>query len=90
MTPFQTEDSHDLCPSCLGLEHLVRSFRASLNELQPHALSIRDARLAEVEQLIAVDIPSPMNLFPPAEPKRPQRGLSQAAAAAPVGKKANF
>ena len=78
MAPLQPEDGHDLCPSCLGLEHL----REGLSEdpcmncsFMPRA--VRAARLAEVERLFG-GVPSPEGLtdihrLSPARPSRPKR-----------------
>ena len=50
MAPLQTEDGHDECPACLGVEHL----RAGISDnpcmnCRFMPLSVRRARLAEVE-----------------------------------------
>lgn len=62
MASLQPEDGHDMCPSCLGLEHL----REGLSEdpctncsFMPR--SVRAARLAEVEQLLGL-VSSPEQL----------------------------
>lgn len=53
MAPLQLEDGHDLCPSCLGFEHLKEGLSDDpcMNcGIMPWA--VRAARLAEVEQLL--------------------------------------
>ncbi|XP_041817854.1 uncharacterized protein LOC121624267 [Chelmon rostratus] len=78
MAPLQPEDGHDLCPSCLGIEHLKEGLSEDpcMNcSFMPRA--VRVARLAEVEQFFS-GVPSPEVLTDtrrrsPARPSRPKR-----------------
>ncbi|XP_047454133.1 uncharacterized protein LOC125016013 [Mugil cephalus] len=84
MASLQPEDGHDLCPSCLGLEHLKEALSddACMNcSFMPWA--VRAARLAEVEQLLTLS-PSPEQLTPaqgvvPTRSGRPKRRAAETA-----------
>ncbi|KAK5935151.1 hypothetical protein CgunFtcFv8_020537 [Champsocephalus gunnari] len=74
MASLQPEDGHDLCPSCLGLEHL----REGLSEdpcmnctIMPRA--VRAARLAKVELLTEGAFPLHSQL----QPNLPVIGVGQ-------------
>ncbi|KAK9523796.1 hypothetical protein VZT92_017688 [Zoarces viviparus] len=78
LAPLQPDDGHDLCPSCLGLEHL----REGLSEnpcmncgIMPQA--VRAARFAEADHLTGmVDLPLSGQLDP-AQPTRSKRHSSR-------------
>ena len=85
MAPLQPEDGHDLCPSCLGLEHLKEALsdEACMNcSLMPRA--VRATRLAEVEQLLGL-APSPGHLAPAQRLTPAQSGRSKRRAAETAG-----
>lgn len=86
--PLQPEDGHDLCPTCLGPEHLreALSDNPCMNcSYMPWAM--RAARLAEFEPPEGEgDLPSSGQL-PPPQLRRSKRRAEAAAAAAPSRKK---
>ncbi len=90
MAPLQPEDGHDLCPPCLGLEHLkgALSDDACMNcSIMPRA--VRVARLAEVEQLLGLT-ESPEQLTSAQRLTLTQSGRSKrraAGTAGPISKK---
>ncbi|XP_068583377.1 LOW QUALITY PROTEIN: uncharacterized protein [Cebidichthys violaceus] len=82
MAPLQPEDGHDLCPSCLGLEHL----REGLSEnscmncgIMPRV--VRAARLTEVEHLMDEDDLPLSGQLNPAQPTHSKRRATEAAGA---------
>ncbi|KAK9542066.1 hypothetical protein VZT92_002064 [Zoarces viviparus] len=84
MAPLQPDDGHDLCPSCLGLEHL----REGLSEnpcmncgIMPQA--VRAARLAEAEHLTGMVDLSLSGQLDPAQPTRSKRRATETAGAPP-------
>ena len=88
MAPLQPEDGHDLCPLCLGLEHLKEglSENSCMNcTIMPRA--VRAARLAEVELMGDADPLSEQ--LTPAQPTRGKRRVAEAAGAPSKKKKAN-
>ncbi len=82
MVSLQPEDGHDMCPLCLGLEHL----REGLSEdpcmncsIMPW--SVRAARLVEVEDLLG-HTPLPEQMTPaqvllPAQPSLAKRWAAE-------------
>ncbi|KAL6094704.1 uncharacterized protein ACO6RY_16060 [Pungitius sinensis] len=58
MAPLQPEDSHDLCPFCLGLKHLREGLsEAACMDCGIMSRAVRAASLAEVERLGGDDTP---------------------------------
>ena len=49
---LQVEDGHDLCPACLGIGHLREALTDPCMNCSTLPLSVREARLLEVENLM--------------------------------------
>ncbi len=79
---LQPEDGHDMCPSCLGLEHLREGLSKdpSMNcSIMPR--SVRAARLVEVEDLLghtpSLEQTTPSQVLPPAQSSQAKRWASE-------------
>ncbi len=84
MAPPQSDDGHDLCLSCLGLEHS----REGLSEdpcmnCSFMSRAVRAARLAEVEQLLGTTDVPPSDLPPPDQPSGPKHSAAETEGAPP-------
>lgn len=87
MASLQPEDGHDLCPSCLGLDHLREALTegACMNcSFMPREMRV--ARLAELEQLDpspSLERLTPAQRVIPAQTDRPKRRASETPGPAP-------
>ncbi|XP_073732290.1 uncharacterized protein [Misgurnus anguillicaudatus] len=91
MAPLQLEDGHDLCPSCLGFEHLKEGLSDDpcMNcGIMPRA--VRAARLAEVEQLLgstsSIGHLTPAQRLVPDQSGQSKRQAAEAAGPTPAKK----
>lgn len=85
--PLQSEDGHDLCPACLGPEHLREALSDNpCMNCSYLPWSVRAARLADIDcQEDEGDLP-PSGQSPPAQQKRSKR-RAEATAVAPSRKR---
>lgn len=84
---LQAEDGHDLCPTCLGHEHLLEALSENpcMNcSFMPHA--VRVARLAQLCPQEGSDLPPSGQVVPPKRSKR--RGGTTASVPLPRRKRA--
>jgi len=79
MGPLQPEDGHELCPSCLGLEHLELLEDPCMN-CTIMRRAVRAARLAKVELMDDAGLPLSEQLIP-ARPTDSKRWVKEAASA---------
>lgn len=87
-TALPEDDGHDLCPACLGPDHLREglSDNACMN-CSCMSLASRASRLAQVDHSTGGDDLPPSGRLPPARSTRSKRRREVAAVAAPAEKK---